>query len=237
MGIRVWHSASFVVLLASCVRSEPPPRSPPSFETGGAERAPVEPVDGTLDPPPARSASPARDASDAAASPSTAAEAGPVFLNGVQLTEPDFAELEAILGQRPLPGRYWYDAVGGLWGLLGHGAGGVTRPGLTAALLPIDASAGTSGAFVNGRELPTAELAVMATLLGWPLPADDRYAGHYTLDAEGALNLFKGRYLGNVAAAAARGAAGAEPRRNRGHVDPRPPAGRGVGRPEPHPGG
>jgi hypothetical protein len=51
----------------------------------------------------------------------------------------------------------------------------------------------------------------MATLLGWPLPADDRYAGHYTLDAEGALNLFKGRYLGNVAAAAAREAAGAEP--------------------------
>lgn len=161
---------------------------------------------------PGPAAEPSTEPEPASPAPPPLSDQGLVFVNGAQLAPPDVAELYAIFGATPASGRYWYDALSGLWGLEGHGAGGVTRPGLrTAAPLPPEASAGNSGAFVNGRQLPGTELTVMATLLSWPLPADSRYSGHYTLDGEGALNSAKGRYLGNVAAAAKRVSAGEAP--------------------------
>src|SRR6185503_19611869 len=79
------------------------------------------------------------------------------------------------------------------------------RPGLrSAAALAPTASGGGTGAFVNGRELPGNELAALVELLGWPPPADARYAGRYTLDGEGSLYSAKGGFLGNVASAAKR---------------------------------
>ena len=205
MRIHACLAASCVALWLGC-SSQPPPPPPAaiadtsSAQTAGAEQAPV---DGTLSsaPEPATQPSPAPLG---APEPTTSDSGGPVFVNGAQLAAPDLAELYAVLGAAPLPGRYWYDAVSGLWGLEGHGAGGVTRPSLTAAPLPPQTSAGTSAAFVNGRQLPVAELTAMATLLAWPLPVEGRYSGHYTLDGEGALNSGRGRYLGNVAAAAKR---------------------------------
>jgi hypothetical protein len=207
MSLRATPHALLVLALLGCAQPEPPQAA---AETSGAEPssapAPVA-IDGTLPP--------ASDPGSAPASvtpqPEPATDTGFVSVNGVALTAPDFAELQAVLGGIPKPGRYWYDAASGLWGLEGHGAGGVTRPGLTAAPLPADASAGASAAFVNGRQLPATELTAIATLLEWPLPADGRYSGHYTLDGDGALNSAKGRYLGNVAAASKRRAAGETP--------------------------
>ena len=73
----------------------------------------------------------------------------PVVLNGQPLAALDLSELQAIFGQAPTPGRYWYDPRSGLWGLQAHGAGGATRTGLRVpAPLPADASSGDSGAFV-----------------------------------------------------------------------------------------
>jgi len=194
--------ALWVVLAAACSRPEPPPAA----DTSGAEQPAPGPALVSAGP------STASDPGGLSAPAPAPTDAALVFVNGVQLESPDLAELSAILGAPPESGRYWYDATSGLWGLEGHGAGGVTRPGLrTAAPMPPDASAGTSGAFVNGRQLPLTELTAMATLLSWPLPADSRYAGHYTLDGDGALNSFKGRYLGNVAVAAKRLSAGEAP--------------------------
>jgi hypothetical protein len=203
MGIRTSTLLVVVLLCAACTQPESPAAG---SDTQGGERTSAEAGETTvsverdpqLTPEPAVAAPPAADLEL-------------VFINGVQLASPDLAELTATVGAAPVSGRYWYDATSGLWGLEGHGAGGVTRTGLhTAAPLAAEASAGKSGAFVNGRQLPVTELTAMATLLSWPLPADSRYSGHYTLDGEGALNSFKGRYLGNLAAAAKR-AAGTEP--------------------------
>ena len=198
---------ALLLLAAGCAQPAPPSAA---SDTSGAEGS------GASDP--ATTVSVERDPqsssepSSAPVAPAPAAELELVFINGVQLASPDLAELTATVGAAPVSGRYWYDATSGLWGLEGHGAGGVARTGLrTAAPLAAEASAGTSGAFVNGRQLPVTELTAVATLLGWPLPADSRYIGHYTLDGEGALNSQKGRYLGNLAAAAKRAARGEPP--------------------------
>jgi hypothetical protein len=126
----------------------------------------------------------------------------PVVLNGVVLELADLRELQAVLGEAPAPGRYWYDPRSGLWGLQTHGAGGVTRPGLRVpAALPADASQGTSGVFVNDRQLTTRELGLMAELLGWDARSDS-LAGRYVLDEQGRLYSIHGRYLGSLASAA-----------------------------------
>lgn len=127
-----------------------------------------------------------------------------VQLNGVQLGEPDFRELEVRTGMRPEAGHYWYDARSGLWGLIGHGPGGLTHPGLRAAELPRDASAGTSKIVINGRALTRTEERILLELLGWPADDTAAYAGSYTLDADGKLHRARGRYLGNLATRATR---------------------------------
>jgi hypothetical protein len=85
-----------------------------------------------------------------------------------------------------------------LWGLERHGASGVTRVGLRAPPLPVDASHGDSKVFVNGRELAQGELGALARLLGWPLETAASYAGRYLLDEHGGLYGPGNRYLGNL---------------------------------------
>jgi hypothetical protein len=163
------------------------------------------PIQITMDVPPADDAAPSAPAPAAAepAGAATAVPADPVWLNGVQLTAPDLRELEAVLGRAPVPGRYWYDPHSGLWGLEGHGAGGVTRPGMRVpAPLPADASHGKSGVFVNDRELTVNELSVLAKLLAWPPPARGELSGRYVLDDRGGFYSIQGRYLGSVATSA-----------------------------------
>jgi hypothetical protein len=146
------------------------------------------------------------------ASGSAASNAALVYVNRQKLTEPDLRELEARLGQPPQPGRYWYDERSGLWGLIGHGAGGVTKAGLRAGPLPSDASfgapsattGGTTGVLVNGREITRTELSVLARLLSWQAPQPGQYTGRYTLDENGELYGPANRYLGNLVQSAVR---------------------------------
>jgi hypothetical protein len=123
-------------------------------------------------------------------------------INGQPLTEPDLRELEVRLGTTPEPGPYWYDERSGLWGLYGHGASGVTTPGLRAAPLPSDASSGRTHLLVNGRELTATERATVLSLLDWPAAHPEQYAGRYVLDAAGEFYGPANRYLGNLQKAA-----------------------------------
>jgi hypothetical protein len=184
----------------------------PAYAERGVERAralthPAEPS------PYARPGGP-QGISSAASAPveASALSAGPVYVNGLKLADPDLRELEARLGQPPEPGRYWYDEKSGLWGLMGHGAGGVTKAGLRAGPLPSDASVGTSGGtpggstgvLINGREITRTELSVLARLVSWDEPKTGQYTGRYTLDENGQLYGPANRYLGNLVQAAAR---------------------------------
>jgi hypothetical protein len=134
--------------------------------------------------------------------------AADVYLNGAKLTEPDLRELEVRVGERPESGRYWYDAKSGLWGLLGHGPAGLTKPRLRAEPLARDASGGATSVVVNDRELRAAELAALVKLLGWDAAQLDRYAGRYSLDDRGGLYGPGNRYLGNLASLAQHAHAG-----------------------------
>jgi hypothetical protein len=56
-------------------------------------------------------------------------------------------------------GDFWYDKVSGAWGLQGAPTAGFTTPGLAlGGALRADASHGNTGVFINGRELPWADV-------------------------------------------------------------------------------
>jgi len=137
-----------------------------------------------------------------AETPAAPLPVGDVYINGRKLEVPDLRELEARQSAAPEPGRYWYDAKSGLWGLWGHAAGGLALADLWPAALAADAAAGATGVIVNGRELTLVELGAIASLLDWPASEPRHYAGRYTLDAKGALYGPANRYLGNLKQAA-----------------------------------
>jgi len=59
----------------------------------------------------------------------------------------------------PRPGRYWYDAMSGLWGAEGGAPYGLIMPGYNFGPLSTRASAGNTGVFLNGREINMIEAA------------------------------------------------------------------------------
>jgi hypothetical protein len=183
--------------------ASPDPRAERSTR---AERSPTVGDVAQHDPPPPAPPEPVPSPTSLPSAPGAMpAPDDPVFLNGVRLEPADLSELQAVLGQAPVPGRYWYDPRSGLWGLEAHGAAGVTRPGLRVpAPLPADAARGSSGVFVNDRQLTARELAVIAQLLGWDESSSGALAGRYVLDEQGRLYSIRGRYLGSLASAAPR---------------------------------
>lgn len=102
-----------------------------------------------------------------------------MFVNGKPLSIAQEKAL-ASLGFSPRPGRFWYDPVSGAFGPWGMQTSGFLKAGVPAAPLAANASNGTSGVFVNGRNLPFAEVLFLAGLAGGPLAP-----GHYWLDAKG----------------------------------------------------
>src|SRR4051794_2225846 len=80
-----------------------------------------------------------------------------VVINGRNLSEQQVLALKQTYGARPRPGNYWYDARSGLYGVVGYPAYSFMSPGHDFGPLPANASRGTSGVFVNGRQLPRAE--------------------------------------------------------------------------------
>lgn len=82
------------------------------------------------------------------------AQSGAVFINGTPLAADKRRALEQAYGVPIQAGRYWYDAVSGVWGLDGGPAQGQIHPNLQlGAPLRADASRGNTRVFVNGREL------------------------------------------------------------------------------------
>lgn len=79
------------------------------------------------------------------------------------------------------PGHYWYDPISGLWGGVGFSAGGQLAPGLPLGHPARDASCGTTGVVVNGRELRRSERDRFEAIHGH-LPA-----GQYAVDPDGVL--------------------------------------------------
>ncbi|RMH77589.1 MAG: hypothetical protein D6681_20820 [Calditrichaeota bacterium] len=105
---------------------------------------------------------------------------GQVIINNVTLTPEQIAEIEQTYGVRPRPGKYWYDARSGLYGVVGYPAYGFMLPGHKFGTLNARASNGNTGVFVNGRELPVNEYTVWSYIVGnWIQP------GRYWLDAQG----------------------------------------------------
>jgi hypothetical protein len=103
-----------------------------------------------------------------------------VVINGRALTPQQVREVEQTYGARPGPGNYWYDPVSGLYGAAGRPAYGFMLPGHDFGPLAAGASAGRSGVFINGRQLPAEEVAVWGKLLAAPITP-----GRYWLDGHG----------------------------------------------------
>lgn len=104
----------------------------------------------------------------------------PVIVNGESLTDETVATLERLYQTRLKPGRYWYDAISGLWGWEKGAAQGQILPGLKlGGRLKADASGGGTGVFFNGRELHPQDVALLRQIAGTVIP------GRYWVNAAG----------------------------------------------------
>ena len=98
------------------------------------------------------------------------ASSSQVLINGQPLSAETVAALAQVYG--PIPaGDYWYDAFSGLWGVTGGPSTGRILPGLAlGGPLRADASGGgdggTTGVFINGREIHPGEHQVLMALFG-----------------------------------------------------------------------
>jgi len=103
-----------------------------------------------------------------------------VVINGITLDEKMLTDFETKYHQRPFAGKYWYDAVSGLWGLEGKQAAGFIYPNHPYGNLSPNASNGNSGIFVNTRQISWNEAMVWSTITGIP-----PQQGRYWLDGQG----------------------------------------------------
>lgn len=119
-----------------------------------------------------------------------------VVVNRVALTDAQVREIETRWTVQVRDGRYWYDRVSGAWGMDGGPTAGWILPGLAVGgPLPADASAGNTGVFVNGRELPVADVAAL-------MQVTPVYRGRWWVDAQGNFGAEGGPVLGNLVALA-----------------------------------
>jgi hypothetical protein len=113
-----------------------------------------------------------------------------VTVNGEPLLLPAFAALA--------DGDYWYDRGSGAWGLVGGATLGFAVAELDlGGPLARDASHGTTGVFINGRELDERDLARLRELV--PIAP-----GRWRLDRFGTLAVERGAPWRNLAAIASR---------------------------------
>ena len=121
-----------------------------------------------------------------------------VVINGVPVSPAELASLGTVPA-----GRYWYDATSGAWGMEGGPTQGFLQPGLpTGGAMDANASQGNTGVFVNGRQLPTADLQALSQVAGRTLSP-----GQYALDAQGSLRDGAGRSVVNIRQPSSGGAA------------------------------
>lgn len=102
-----------------------------------------------------------------------------VYMNRERLSDLKVSLLERLYNTRIPDGRYWYDRVSGAAGFEGAPTAVIIHPGLDiGGKLRSDASRGNTGVFVNGRELPWADVAGLQQLI--PV-----YRIRYWIDASG----------------------------------------------------
>ena len=93
-----------------------------------------------------------------APAPAPAAPQSGVFVNGRQLTMQEVQQHQALYNAPVQPGHYWYDPTSGLYGFWGREAIGYIRTGHVYGRAPANASNGTTGIYLNGRQLNAIEL-------------------------------------------------------------------------------
>jgi hypothetical protein len=108
-------------------------------------------------------------------SSSSASSAGQVKINNYVLTVQDKAAFRNYYGVEPQPGNYWYDSESGLYGKVGQSAAGYINPGHNFGALDPEASGGTSGTYLNGRELTYEELSYIESTYGVDWGQGDYY--------------------------------------------------------------
>lgn len=103
-----------------------------------------------------------------------------VIVNGERIGEQTIAALEQAYRVPIQPGRYWYDAFSGLWGVEGGPAVGQIAPALRlGGPLRANASGGGTNVFFNGRELHPQDVALLYRISGVVVP------GRYWINAAG----------------------------------------------------
>ena len=104
-----------------------------------------------------------------------------IIVNGVVLSAETAGQLQQLYPVPIAPGRYWYDAVSGGYGREGEPVAGQMIPGLSlGGALAATASRGTSGVFINGREITGGEKAYLERLCQTPVAV-----GRYWVMANG----------------------------------------------------
>jgi hypothetical protein len=102
-------------------------------------------------------------------SPSAAQQSG-ISVNGIQLSLDIVRQLQQIYPVPIAPGSYWYDAFSGAFGIEGGPVAGQMSPGMNlGGPLRADASQGTSGVFINGRQLTVGESLYIAQACQTPV--------------------------------------------------------------------
>jgi len=102
--------------------------------------------------------------------PAAAQKDTAIVVNGVALTATIIRQLQQIYPVPIAPGRYWYDAISGAWGTEGGPIAGQMLPYLSlGGPLAANASRGTSGVFINGRQLTAGEKLYIEQLCRTPV--------------------------------------------------------------------
>ena len=110
---------------------------------------------------------------------SSIAVAGDVYVNRNKLSAEVVQYLQQQYGEIP-PGRYWYDAIAGLWGYENGPTQGKVAAGVTVGgVMPEDISGGGTSVFINGRELHPKEVEYLRLQFGYVNP------GRYWLNNHG----------------------------------------------------
>jgi hypothetical protein len=95
-----------------------------------------------------------------------------VIVNAVPLSADTLRALQRMYPVPIQPGRYWYDRVSGAYGFEGGPIAGQMRAGLKlGGPLRADASRGTSGVFINGRQLTLGEKSYLVRTCQTRVPA------------------------------------------------------------------
>ena len=115
-----------------------------------------------------------------------------VVINRLRLPDEQVAALEQSYRTRIQDGAYWYDRTSGAWGIEGGPVRGFVPAGMNVGGdLRADASRGNTAVFINGRELPLADVQALQQL-GPVLP------GRYWVDAYGNCGYEGGPFLLNL---------------------------------------